>query len=96
MTPRLLPMLSKNWARTSDRDLRALVATAAETDKAGIDGIAGPFPAPDAVADLHETLREPPIQLAAGIGTICVKPSRYPGDARQARAFVGRLPELIA
>lgn len=96
MTPRLLPMLSENWARTSDRDLRAPVPIAAETDKAGIDGIAGPFPAPDAVADPHEALREPPVQLAAGIGTICVKPSRYPGDARQARAFVGRLPELIA
>ena len=64
MTPRLLPMLCENWARTSDRDLRAPMAIAAETDKA--------------------------------IGTICVKPSRYPGDARQARAFVGRLPELIA
>ena len=60
MTPRLLPMLSENWARTSDRDLRTPVPIAAETDKVGIDGIAGPFPAPDAVADLHETLREPP------------------------------------
>ena len=96
MTPRLLPMPSENWARTSDRDLRALVAIAAETDKAGNDGIAGPFPAPDAVADLHEALREPPAQLAAGIGIICVKPSRYPDDARQARALVGRLTELIA
>jgi len=39
VTPRLLLVLSENWTMTSDRDLRALVAIAAEAEQAGIDGV---------------------------------------------------------
>jgi alkanesulfonate monooxygenase SsuD/methylene tetrahydromethanopterin reductase-like flavin-dependent oxidoreductase (luciferase family) len=37
--PRLLLVLSENWTMTSPRDLRALVAIAAEAEQAGIDGV---------------------------------------------------------
>lgn len=39
MTPKLLLVLSENWTLTSPRDLRALVAMAAEAEQAGIDGV---------------------------------------------------------
>lgn len=39
MTPRLLMVLSENWAITSPRDMRALVRMAAEAEQAGIDGV---------------------------------------------------------
>jgi probable F420-dependent oxidoreductase len=39
VTPRLLLVLSENWTMTSPRDLRALVAIAAEAEQAGIDGV---------------------------------------------------------
>jgi probable F420-dependent oxidoreductase len=65
-----------------------------------VGGLRARFPAPDAVADLEEALRDLPGQLAAGFGTICFKPSMYIDDARElgplCRRLVARVAELSA
>jgi alkanesulfonate monooxygenase SsuD/methylene tetrahydromethanopterin reductase-like flavin-dependent oxidoreductase (luciferase family) len=39
VTPKLLLVLSENWAITAPDDLRALVRIAVEAEQAGIDGV---------------------------------------------------------
>jgi probable F420-dependent oxidoreductase len=107
MHPRLLRRLVR-WGSgfnplgaPSPADLEALRAGLAEAgrDPAALEmvgGLRARFPAPDAVADVEEALRDLPGQLAAGFGTICFKPSMYIDDARDLGPFCRRLVARVA
>jgi probable F420-dependent oxidoreductase len=61
-----------------------------------VGGTRGSFPTPDSVADLATALAVVPEQVAAGYGTICIKPSQFTDDPRSAGALLRQIVERVA
>jgi probable F420-dependent oxidoreductase len=61
-----------------------------------VGGTRGSFPNASDVADLDAALSSVPEQVAAGYGTICIKPSQFTDDAEAVRPLLRTIVERVA
>jgi probable F420-dependent oxidoreductase len=61
-----------------------------------VGGTRGVFPDPASVADLGEALASIPGQLAAGFGSICIKPSQFVDDPARIGALCREVVERVS
>jgi probable F420-dependent oxidoreductase len=61
-----------------------------------VGGTRGSFPNASEVADLETALSSVPEQVAAGYGTICIKPSQFTDDVEAVRPLLRTIVERVA